>query len=307
MAIYATSVYSFAILVGEKSKLKTKIFVTATAGTYQHYAPLFVYCMNKAYPEYEIIVGCEGYLDKMTLKAIAQLKNRKGVLFVENFFDGIPLKESTANLLRFLYEPKDPCALFTTDIDMLYFDIEIDVIQWHQSMANEMDAPYYTHHGATKHPNRFPGKSWHGEYERLLGGAAWFSPEWYDRTRSSRYKYLGLANTGAVGIYREEDEVILCRICKEAGLWINPNKIYPAKFRGLHLGDFRNDMEHRWKNREKMVDKLTDDNCMRFLDMHTSDETWGKLMEIVGEDPVIAEVFGNVKIHLEERLKGVSL
>ena len=290
-----------------------------TPDWYQGFIPVFCHCWTRIYPQYPVDIAVIGPLDagvKSILQRMRGVQVRTcgdndysrsdGVVVTEGVFSDIPHLVSTANLSRFLNfrnEPDDGIdGYFITDIDFLYFDSGEDVIQWHQKKMMEIGTCYYAHHGPWKRPNRFPGKSWHGEYERLAGGAVYLSGEWMRKTYQIREKYLALLMQGNIGTYREEDEVILCRICREAGLPINQDKNYPANFRGIHLGDFRGGMKHRWTDTEKMRRILTDDNCRRYLDMIETDGTWDSLVsQVCVIYPEIRQIFDNLQQYLRDR------
>jgi len=293
-----------------------------TANWYQHFIPLFAYCWTKAWPQYRVDIAVMGKLDDMNITALSHLGNvqirtnlesdkyvrQDGVLITEHILEDIPLKDSTANTARFLFfkdTPGENCndvdGLFITDIDFLFFDCGEDIIQWHIRKMEEFGSCYYAHHGPWKKPQRFPG-AWKGEYERLAGGAAYLSREWFSKCKESICKYGEQLRKGEIGTYREEDEVLFCRICKENGLPINQDKIYPARYRGLHLGDFRPDMQHRWTDMEKMRGKLLDENCMRYLQMCENDPIWNAIyVRICKGDEKIKEIFHNLYEHLSRR------
>jgi hypothetical protein len=73
---------------------------------------------------------------------------------------------------------------------------------------------------------------------------------------------------GRLGVYREQDEVILANILKDSKLSIPPSKYYPRDLRGLHLGDFK--FSKRWTNPEKMSNYLTDGTIKSFLQISTT-------------------------------------
>jgi len=107
---------------------------------------------------------------------------------------------------------------------------------------------------------------------------------------------------GTIGVYREQDEVIFCRISKESGLTIPQDKSYPAKFRCIHLGDFKKEMDHRWQNMDKMREKLTNENCRRYMEMAYGDPQWQKIKEIICQgDPIIDQIFKNLHTHIASR------
>jgi len=295
--------------------MKIRLNLFTTPDWYQHFIPLFAYTWLKAWPQYGIDVAVMGELDSVTREALTGQDSVKirvigddgedteGLVATQNVLDYIPVKDSTANTARYLFLKNllGLDGIFITDIDFLFFDCGEDIIQWHIKKMKELNTCYYTHHGPWKKPERFPG-AWKGEFERLACGAVYLSNEWFVRCAKSLAEYSKQLKSGDIGLYREQDEVILCRICKENLLPINTDKTYPSMLRGIHLGDFRTDMHHRWTNMAKMMVKLTNDNCLKYLEMKQNDTRWQKLCDIVcSGDNKMKLIFDNLHEHLRQR------
>ena len=109
-------------------------------------------------------------------------------------------------------------------------------------------------------------KKWKHPYSRLAGGTAMFNvQQWYKKAGSalSYYSKLAVANQydrydhHLIGSYRENDEVLLARICMKAGIrlpdvpyrFVNGRQL-SMEYRGLHLGDFK--FPRRYKKGKKM-------------------------------------------------------
>ena len=214
----------------------------------------------------------------------------------------VPDLPSAFNLYRFLRPPKvDFDYMLITDVDLLLFNTQ-NVWDWHFDKMVDMGSCYYAHHGPYKYPQRFPG-GWKGDRERLAGGFVMITPEWLERTREARDRYLTLLLNRQVGLYREEDEVILCRICKESGLPISYNKSFPSMLRGIHLGDFKKSMSHRWTNKGKMASKMTDENCRAYMKMELVDEKWQEIKAEACKDAILQGIFDNLGTYLKGRFK----
>ena len=88
--------------------------------TYQGFIPLFVYSINKAYPEVDIKIFIKGALN---LKNKDRIKGMKCDIY-DNFFKEYENRESMSNSLRFLVPSsyfKDYRDIYITDIDFIFF------------------------------------------------------------------------------------------------------------------------------------------------------------------------------------------
>jgi len=215
----------------------------------------------------------------------------------------VPDLPSSYNMYRFLCPPDDIDFdyMLITDIDLLLFNNQ-NLWDWHFDKMVDMGSCYYAHHGPYKYPQRFEG-GWRGDRERLAGGFVLITHEWLERTKEARTRHLEMLNKSEIGLYREEDEVVLCRICKQSGLPVSHNKSFPPMLRGIHLGDFKESMSHRWTNKGKMASKLTDENCRTYMKTDSIDEEWKKIKAEACKDPVIKGVFDNLNTYMKGRFK----
>jgi hypothetical protein len=230
---------------------------------------------------------------------------------IENAFPNVPDRTFMPSVLRFLvsenyFDGMD--AVLFNDVDLLLFAPQL--IDWHMLHMNSLGTCYAAHHGAWRRPHRpeICGKhGWRDKYERINGAFFFVTPEWFEKTSFVREKVLERINTATLsgsprlyGCYRESDEVMLCDILKESKLPIPKNKAFPPALRGIHLGDFKDSMTHRWLNQDKMAVKLTTDNCLEYRKMQ-KDPIWQGLLKIVCEDPKINIIFENLEKHLKTR------
>jgi len=282
---------------------------------FQHYIPIFCHTVLKTYPEYKIFISLEGKLDDISLKALEHLKEVKvidhsvdlyeggRIIIREDCYPDIVKKKSTFNLLRFLdYDPVLFGAdyVFMTDIDFLWFPSEINILEWHLNLMRKNETCFAAHHGPRQKPRRFPG-GWKGDRERVSGGCVMVTPKWYFETSELRGIYLKNVFSGEIDDYREVDEVMLCRLIKRSGLPVPQSKYFPQKLRGVHLGDFKESMTHRFTNLAKMRTKLDDKICAQYIKMTREDETWDKIYNEVTRDPEIKTVFDNFHSYLEKQ------
>lgn len=300
---------------------RIQISTIVSSDHYQHYIPLYCHCLRKVYPQHEIAIGVVGKVDSITRKALECLdddyiirdcgdifpEKRGNIVITQMPIDKYPMNISTINTMRFLCFLDTPDNykawsdyVLVTDIDLLFFKAEPNIIYWNMMKMKEQQMCYYTPHGPWKKPKRFPD-SWIGDKERLSGGAVLLSKEWFKKTNGVLSKYTQLLKESKIGLYREEDEVMLCNICKEAGLLIPKDKYFPRDAIGVHLGDFKSEMDHRWQDNDKMKRRLSDAICFKYLEMDSADETWNKMKAIVMKGPEMKKIFDNFYTHLHAR------
>lgn len=298
---------------------RLEVATICSSDYYQHYIPTFCYTVGKAYPEAKISVGVTGEVDQLTLDALSVMGNFKIVekpgtnedwdsdcVITKNVLpEGVSVLESTVNTMRFLYFKNeldmqlcDIDATIITDVDFMWFRGGIDLFRWHVERMREIGSCYAGHHGPWKKPRRFP-EGWRGDKERVAGGFFMVTPEWFRKTREARAKYTKLLKEGKIGTYREEDEVVLCKILKESGLPVVQDKSMPTDLRGIHFGDFK--FDDRWTNLMKMQTKLTDSNIYKYIEMASMDTKFRKIRDIVCRDEQIALMFKNLHLHCQQK------
>ncbi len=277
------------------------ITTIVTDDYFQLYLPLFVYVLRKNYPEYEVKTFIRGKVSSLCEEAFKVSGGAKPI----SIFKDIPLKQSTINCLRFLVPQehfKDHEYVFFMDVDLLIFHTDPDLLKWHLGRMKETGSCYAGYHGPRWKPYR-PEVSvdgWKGDFERVAGGCFMATQEWFKKTKKARKHYLNKAEKGELGGYREIDEVMLCDILKKSKLPIVTGKVDKG-LRGIHLGDFKKGMEHRYNSRKKMRKKLTKENCRKFFELE-KDKTWIKLCKIVKQEEHIHNVMSIARKVLRERL-----
>jgi hypothetical protein len=274
-----------------------KTFVSAD--WYQHFIPILLYSIGRYQPGVSAHTYLCGEPDAITVKALDLLGRRHSVLSLGAMPFKLKPRRYLYNCLRFIAEFETTIPVLMVDVDFILFDR--DLVPWHARRMRELKTCFAAHHGPYKRPLRpqIAPHGWHKEFERVSGGFAYFTPEWYQRTREARAQ---LATWPLLGEFRESDEVALCRILKASKLPVPLSKYFPPALRGIHLGDFRPDMKHRWTNMAKMTSKLTDDNCRQFLEME-KDQVWRSLCAVVEQDSAIRQILSNVRQHI--RMRGI--
>jgi hypothetical protein len=196
------------------------IFYTCVDKKYKELIPLYKFCVNRAYPDAEVIV------DQVT---------------------------NYPSCYRFLNEIKGD-YVHVTDADILILPHEKSHQEYYSRF--EINGASYVR-GATI----ACGKKWEGEVARICGGHIGLFPEFYRRTNKYRAEEINCLDSN-----REFDEIMLCRILRNAGYPI-PKEPYTFfdgtpwdwEYRDLHLNDFASLKFKKWSpNREKVADLITD-------------------------------------------------
>lgn len=276
-----------------------RFYTVATPGHYSHYLPLYVYCIKQFLPDWSIETVVTGEIDEATRKAFSVIGG-KDVL--PRVLDRDMKLEGEANLMRFLYFPQSPWAQYTmvTDADLLLFE---DPLQWH--VERLVDDTYAGHLGPKKRPWRpeiHGPDGWTGKFQRVAGGFFLATQYWFSKTCGARAEIRGLLDIGALHKtgWREMDEVMLARMIKSSGFKLPSTKGFPANLRGIHIGDFKRTMTHRWTSMEKMVQKLTNENCVRFREVEKTEE-WKRMLKYLCGDEELVHEISNIRAHVALR------
>ena len=281
------------------------IMTVVSADWYQHIIPLFIRSMRRWGEGVDTRIYIRGEADAITnncMRVLEEFAVTKGndylqTLEPDTYGTGI----SSTNAARFLHcdpELLDYDYVLIVDIDLLLFN---DPFLYHITHMAQSGERFAGHHGPLHKPRRPEVcPAWQGPFERVAGGFFCVTPEWYVMTAKQRIIHAHDLKKGITGWWRESDEVILARIIKGCDRNVPTNKYFPPELRGVHLGDFREDMRHRWTNLTKMHDKLTADNCRAFCDIE-KDSCWQEMLDILKGDTILSKILENVRIHCKER------
>lgn len=277
-----------------------------SADHFQHYISLYIMAIRTWSKDITVHIYVRGETDSITNRCMSVL-TEYGILGNERLFvqtlENYPNHVSTTNCLRFLVTPDDGWhEMIITDIDLLLF---ADPFPWHRGLSETSGQPFAGHHGPLHKPHR-PEicSAWQGSFERVAGGFFYVTPEWYEKTKEQRRYQEADLRDGRNGAYRESDEVMLARIIKGSGMRVPTSKHFPLELRGIHLGDFKESMRHRWTSMAKMYGKLTDDNCRAFVALEKQ-EAWKEMLDILREDSILTQILANIRTHINER--GIAL
>jgi hypothetical protein len=200
------------------------------------------------------------------------------------------------------FEDLDPKYVLITDADLLLFQ---DPLSWHLlQMTQSGNDTFACHHGPWKKPYRpeISPEGWGGNFERVAGGFVLVTPAGFDKTREARYKYRDMMAHDRLPfeMFREADEVILGRILKESQLPMPKEKRFPAELRGVHAGDFKSSMTHRWTNTAKMAGILTNFNILSFRTLEC-DPVYQEILYSLRGNALVTETLANARAHMSLR------
>lgn len=214
-------------------------------------------------------------------------------------------ERGVANALRFVSRrpPKEYEHTIITDVDLLWFEPD-DYINDHWQY--HIGGTCKGHRGPKRRPYRpeITGEqAWSGEWERVAGGMFYVRSDWYDETRQMRDMLAEQLYRGDLPFFRELDEVMLARLIKGSALKMPETRFFPPELRGVHLGDFKRSMHHRWTNPATMKQKLSDGSAISYMRME-QESKWREIRKwCCKQSREVREVMANVDTYMADRLK----
>lgn len=199
---------------------------------YEWYIPLFARSMTLANPKQAVEISVVGEVNEAILDLIDSDK-----ITVFNYNGHGSKKYATASL-RFLLPPKQ--STFThyliTDIDMMFMPENSTIIDQHCKHMERDGTICY--------------ENWISQYigdDPRMPGVHFVTQQWFERTESIRKTELNkLIENGANEYYY--DEVMLGRIVRDSGLPLPPQRAKLWRHHGIHLGDWRINMDRKGHN-----------------------------------------------------------
>lgn len=199
---------------------------------YEWYIPLFARSMALANPKQTFEISVVGNVNNAVLDLI---DNDKATVFNYNGHDS---KKYTTASLRFLLPPKQ--STFThyliTDIDMMFMPENSTIIDQHCKHMEKDGTICF--------------ENWISQYiggDPRMPGVHFVTQQWFEKTESIRKAELDkLVEHGANEYYY--DEVMLGRIVRDSGLPLPPQVAKLWRHHGIHLGDWRINMDRRGHN-----------------------------------------------------------
>lgn len=197
---------------------------TVVDSNYMAYLPLFVYCMNRTYPQYHV---------KLFLRDPCPYDLRAWKLNCEmvHMFEDFPRHKYLSIALRFAIPKeyfKDFDNVYITDIDMMILQENRDIEYFHCMEMNETGLCYSN---STRNINHYAGA-------KSLTGLHFASKKWFEKTEEATAKYRELMRGGLIGLYREFDGVMLYRIAVESGCGLPGKYKLARRHHGIHLNNF---------------------------------------------------------------------
>jgi hypothetical protein len=198
--------------------MRRLVITTVVDKNYFSYIPLFIYCVKKAYPEYDIKVFTRGKYESNGL-------DRDYIVeMVDTDYGDSPY--ITAGL-RFLQGDdilQDYEYVLITDIDVMIKHEEPDIIDHHIA--------FMIQHGLDCYSNSVRNGR--------MSGVHFVTNNWWKKTKKAREDFLSafkkMLENGAVP-RKDDDEIMLANIVELSGLHHTSELI--SNIHGLHLGKYR--------------------------------------------------------------------
>jgi hypothetical protein len=280
---------------------------------YSWFVPIFVYSINRAYPDAFVEVFVTGNLDPALKVLLAACHNYK---IHENIFADYTVLPSTHNTLRFLVPQsyfKDYDYVIIRDVDFITFAHDPSHLKYYKKIMKAGRIPYAGQGGARVRPKAKFTKRWIGKYERVaLGTLLLKQPDFWEKCGDYldgyRLHVKSGEHDGFDGIkacsYQTYDEVAFCRVLKLAGLptpkrrGVDPNgRTVSSLFRDIHLGDFES---YRICKSKILWKKLHQKNVTAFR-LLEKDPVWQQIAMGCCENGKIMNVINRLRKHAGKR------
>ena len=270
-------------------EMKNRLVIsTVVDQRYMSYLPLFIYCCNKAYPDYFIRIFTHGKMPAHIVSALNMQPDTHEI--TEGLFEGWVHSKYAPISWRFIIPPSYYSEfeyVYITDIDMMLMEEKVELLHYHLNEMGESGLCYSNSVRNSKH--------WKGT--ESLTGLHFVSKEWFEKTEKARKKYQMLLKTGKLGSKREFDGHMLWRMVKESGLKMCGKYPLVARHHGIHLGNFR-----LFKTMVKRKKRMNIEKCKRWLD-NLRDYKFRNIIEIVNRDSVVKEQLHELGVHCKKVVK----
>jgi hypothetical protein len=276
-----------------------KSIFTVCTSDYAWHLPLWAWSAKRLWPDVRLVVVITG--TELPALVCDYVKILGGVVGIQNRY--LPLPAMSA-CLRFVYDysPQPDEEILITDADVVFLHDGL----W-RYMENKMKTLgcYGAFTGAKKKPRRpeIAPQGWVGNMRRLTGTFVLVTPEWYNKTAPARTEWSDRLMRGMWGTFREADEVMLTRIIAQSGLPLPDETPFAKVMRGLHVGDFRPNMQHRWGN-PKRIEKWFPEESATTLRILVEDKEFQYVLGIARTNPIVDTTWTNVFNHLKDRPNG---
>lgn len=245
---------------------------TVVDSTYSWYAPLFIFCLRKAYPDYAIKIFTHGKWDEQVKNAL-QFVDRYEL--VPGLFDGWVKKKYSPVTWRFLVPPEHYNGYefcYITDIDIMILKEKISLLDFHLNEMNE--------HGYNYSNSLRTRKHWKGR--ESFTGLHFCNSEWFERTEAQRKYFEEQVKRGNLGDKKHEREFdghLLYLLTFNSNLHIvKKMKNLKKRHHGIHLGSLR--LGYTFNELRARIDP---DMCRKWL--------------VIRHDPIFKEIFKLVSVN----------
>ena len=209
---------------------------------YQWYIPLFARSMMLSNPKQNVEISVIGELDNRILDLIdsdcINIHELTNIKVNDDINNGVYVTSSYATAsLRFLLTPRSKVYThyLITDIDMLFMPEKSTILDQHCTHMEKDGTGCY---------ENFISQYIGGDPR--MPGVHFITEEWFEKTHHVRDIELNkLLKNGANDYYY--DEVMLGRIVRDSGLKLPPQVAKLWRHHGIHLGDWRINMDRKGK------------------------------------------------------------
>lgn len=245
---------------------------TVASGLYQWYIPLFVNCIEREYPEYDI---------KVIIQGICELPQElmRHCVIDGNINDKYGNNVYTTACIRHLEGEQHLRGynnVLITDADVMIMRESPTLDLQHIRSMTDNGLGCYDNYISTA------GK---------VSGVNFIRPQWWDLTRAARVKYADqIAKANKVAW--DYDENMLYGIIKDSGLQMNTKTKNMWNIHGLHFGKWRKTLS--W-----CVQPQADAMQTNYIEKLKSDKQFNELVAMVSAaNPEIGNIYKNIKILL---------
>lgn len=245
---------------GTREQKKMKLCLTTVVDDkYMAYLPLFVFCANKAYPNYIVRLFIRN-------RCPYNLKAWRLHCELIPLFENFPRYEYMSIALRFVIDKTyfaDCDFVYITDIDMMIMREHRDIEYFHRM---EMSQTKLCYSNSLRNAAHYAGNN-------SLTGLHFASRAWFEKTNDLSAEYRMSLREGLIGTYREYDGVMLYRIADRGACGLPGKYKLTKRHHGIHLGNFRIfgtnklkldtriSIEHRVKWLQYLCNKVFQDIC----------------------------------------------
>lgn len=208
------------------------LIYTICDSAYQWYVPMFLYSLKKTMPELGIQIRINGEIDKAMLETCGSMAvDTVGVVEISK-----PVSGFHTAAMRFLIQPDNAESydyVLITDVDILHYREDKSIVSQHVHHMKKDGLDYYENYISQRR----------GE-EIRVPGVHFVTREWWKVTKEQREEELAKIMEASTLDYCY-DEFMLGRIIVNSGCVIPPSMAKLWRHHGVHIGDWRLNIERR--------------------------------------------------------------